>query len=438
MFDPKTSPDWRCLGSRRLRCAMVLAAVAWIFIDPDAASADLVKLMNGGELRGKIVQHAENRQRIRLETLTGAIVVVDRDQTQFVTMRPLIVEEYETRSRRVEDTWESHWELSEWCRKHGLSKERAAHLQRVTELSPDHDKAQIALGRVWHEGSWVDRDALMSSQGYVKYKNKYITPQELEIIQSTADELERERGWFQKVRLWSGWLNGDRARRAVDEFRRIDDPHAAAAVIKFMASDARVEVRQLCVDVLVKISGSKAVVGLVKLALFDDEAQVRSSAMDGISEAHYQHAQEAFVKALRSEYNAVVNRAASALGQIGDKKAVVPLIDALVTVHSYQVAMDVPNNQTYSFSTDGSFGSNAQTLPPSVMSAVRTGQMMAPIIVPPSDPLPKKTVTVRVEHYNQDVLAALGKLTQQNFGYDRRTWNLWWAAEKNQGSKAGK
>ena len=402
------------------------------------ARADLVKMMNGGELRGKVISQKENRHEIRLESVTGATIVVERDQVQFVTMRSTTVEEYETKARRLEDHWERHWELAEWCRFHNLTKQRENHLRRVTELSPDHDKAQTALGRVWHQGNWIDRDDLMTSQGYVKYKNKYITPQELDIIEKTADELQREKGWFQKVRAWHGWLVGssvDRHRKALEEFNALSDPNAATAVIKFLGDDPRVEVRRLCVAVLIRMSGGKAVAGLVRIALFDVSPEVREVARDGIGPEDYEHAQHAFVMALRSEYNAVVCRAAIALGQIGDKKAVGPLIDALVTVHLYQVTSDVPVQPTYSFTTDGGFGSNGTAIPPQVMAAVRTGQMLPPVIAPTGDALPKKTVTVRVEQQNSEVLEALEKLTQQNFGFDKRTWGLWWAAEKNAGGK---
>ncbi len=405
---------------------------------PQLATADLVKLINGGELRGKIIASNDSKQKIRIETMTGATVVVDRSNVQFVTPRSLAVEEYETKSRCLEETADAHWDLAEWCRQRGLAKQREMHLRRVTELAPDHEKAQSILGRVWHQGGWIDRDELMASQGYVKYKNKYITPQELEVIENTKDELDRERSWFQKIRLWHGWLDGqheNRRSQAMTSLNSVDDPNAAPAIMKFLATDSRTPIRELAVSILVKISGSKSITGLVKLALFDEAPEIRTSALNGIGNAHYERAQKAFVTALKNESNTVVCRAAMALGQIGDKEAVKPLIEALVTVHQYQVAMDLPNNQTYSFSSDGSFSSNSPAVPPGVMAAVRTGQLLPPVFATPSDAPapPKKTVTIRIEHYNADTLAALGKLTQQNFGYDKRTWQLWWAAEKNAG-----
>jgi hypothetical protein len=408
---------------------------------PNAANADLVKLLNGGELRGKIASSGDSKQNIRLETLTGAVVVVERDQTQFVTMRSVMVEEYESRSRQIEDTWEAHWELSEWCRLHGLTKQRETHLLRVTELSPEHEKAQLALKRVWHKGHWVDRDELMASQGYVKYKNRYITTQEMEIIEKTTDELKLERLWPPKIRMWLAALedpNSSRGGQGLNELRNINDPHAVNAVIKFMCGDSRVEIRQLSVAILIKIAGGKAIAGLVQMALFDESPDVRSAALEGIGSDSYQYAQSGFIRSLKSEDNAIVCRAASALGKIGDKNAVGPLIEALVTAHQYQVATDIPVQPSYSFTTDGNFGSNNQTLPPEIMAAVRTGHMQTPIIAPSGDSIPKKVVAVRVDHYNKEALSALEKLTEKNFGYDKRTWKLWWSAEKNMGGKSVK
>ena len=44
-----------------------------------------------------------------------------------------------------------------------------------------------------------------------------------------------------------------------------------------------------------------------------------------------------YVQALRSKDNVIVNRAAEALGTIGDPEAISPLIDALVTTHKYLI-----------------------------------------------------------------------------------------------------
>ena len=427
---------------RRLSRLMPAIAGVLVFGMVSPLQADLVKLSNGGELRGRIIRNPSTgkspSESIQLETLTGATVVVHKSDTQFVAMRSLSVEEYESRARRVENTLDAHWELSEWCRQKGLSKQREVHLLKVVEHDIHHEKAQTALGRVWHEAAWIDRDELMASQGYVKYKGRYVTTQELDVIQKTAAELDQEREWFQKVRLWHGWMIGRHEERRQQGFialQSIDDPSAAPALIRFLCEDSRRDMRMLGATILSKLPGAKAVAGLVKLTLFDTDSEVRYTSLNGITPANFEYAQPAFIKELRSEYNTVLSRAAAALGRVGDERAIAPLIDALITTHRYNVPTNQLPGQSYSYRTDGSFGSGS-SLPPEVESAMRTGQLPQGAIVldgSTSPNAPKKMVLVKVDHWNQDVLAALQKITTRDFGYDERTWHLWWAAEKTAG-----
>lgn len=420
-----------------------VVCVAAILLGGAPAQADLVKLINGGEVRGKVVTGSGNKtnsELIVLETLNGVTISVARADTKFLAMRPLQVEEYESRARRIEDTLPAHWELSEWCRQHGLSKQREHHLSRVVELDPLHEKAQTALGRVWHEGAWVDRDDMMAARGYVKYKGRYVTVQELDLIQKTSDEREVERDWFQKLKTWHAWLNGrneDRQRQGLLAVQQIDDPHAAPAVIRYLCEDKQREMRVLGVAVLSKLSGAKGAAGLVKLSLYDSDDDVRYASLNGIDERDFEYAQTAYIRELRSSLNAVVCRAAAGLGRVGDERSVGPLIDALVTSHKYQVQTNMPAANVYSGSTDGSVDAGSVlaggVLPPEVEIAIRTGQLpQGAIIAPPigGAPVQRKTVTVTVNQSNQESLTTLQKLTNQNFGFDERTWRIWWSAEK--------
>jgi hypothetical protein len=424
-----------------------LLGVAWAAllgcISP--AQADLVKLINGGEVRGKLIAGGKaHSELVVMETLNGVTISVARADMKLLAMRPLDIEEYETRARRMDDTLPAHWDLSEWCRQQGLSKQREHHLLRIVEIDPFHEKAQTALGRVWHEGAWVDRDEMMASRGYVKYKNRYVTVQELDLIQKTSDELATERDWFQKLKTWHAWLvgrNEDRQRQGLLAIQQIEDPHAAPAVIRFLCEDKQRELRVLGVSVLSKLTGSKGAAGLVKLSLYDPDEDVRYASLNGIAEDDFDYAQTAYIRELRNSLNAVVCRAAAGLARVGDERAIGPLIDALVTSHKYQVQTNVPAQNVYSGSTDGSVSGSALAggpLPPEVEIAIRTGQLpQGAVMAPPIGGIPvqRKTTTVTVNQPNQDSLTTLQKLTGQNFGFDERTWRLWWAAEKTTGAK---
>lgn len=409
-----------------------------------SASADLIKLSSGGEVRGKIVKGHTTRESITLETLSGTIVTVARSDVQFVTMRSLAVEEYESRLRKLPNTAEAHWELADWCRQKALVKQRETHLRAVLQSDPEHESAHLALGHIRQKGGWVSRDEMMTSQGYIKHKGKYITAQEFELVGKTETERQEERAWFQKVKLWTGWVQGPLSGDVVKQqdgwrsLERITDPNATPAVMRFLGESEHAELRGLAVKVLSHVGGKKPVPAMVQLSLKDDDLGIRAQALQGLSEDQHAAAMPLYVKHLRHEFNPIVRRAGAALEVVGNDKAVPSLIDALITSHNYQVRVPGSSQPNYSFGTDGSFAGGA-SLPPQVEAGLRTGQYPNGVIVldPTGTALSKtRIITVTVDQQNVEVLNALQKLTGKNFGYDKRTWQLWWAAEKHQGVKS--
>ncbi len=435
--------DSRAAVPRRFRGAICALACLLALADSRAAVADLVKLASGGELRGKIVKPRTNRDVVTIETLIGIEVTVARSEMQFVTMRSLTVEEYESRLRKVRPTVEGHWELANWCKQKSLIKQRETHLLRVIELDPLHEAAHQTLGHVRNKGIWVTRDELMASQGYVKYKGRYITPQELELLEKTGAERKSEREWSQKIRQWMGWAAGGdlgtpaKLQDGWNSLEAIDHPDAAPAVARHLAEHEHREFRLLAVRILARLGGDKPIPGLVKLAIHDDDQEIRAAALQSLSADQQARAVPLFVNALQSEFNLVVSRAGAALGAIGNDKAVAPLIDALITSHEYKVRMP-DNTPGYSFTVDGQ-QAGGFVLPPSIQAGLLAGQYPNGVIVldgSPNGELSRtKLVPVRVDQQNPEVLAALQKLTGKDFGYDQRTWHLWWAAEKHLGVK---
>ena len=109
-----------------------------------------------------------------------------------------------------------------------------------------------------------------------------------------------------------------------------------------------------------------------------------------------------YVRALRSNDNVIVNRAAEALGLIGDRDAIGPLIGALVTKHKVMEGSGPADQHTYVFTPTGG-------------TAMNMGSSGA------------KLVTREVE--NAAVLAALSKLAGVNFGFDQAAWRDWLSSE---------
>jgi hypothetical protein len=419
--------------------SVALVAAALLIADFRPAGADLIKLKSGGEIRGVIERGAAgaNRETVTIETLTGAIIVVEQRHIESNSIRSLAFEQYETRARKTPDTVDAHWKLAEWCLENGLRSQRETHLERVLELDPDHEEANRSLGRVQYQGEWMTRDEMMQAQGYVRHKGRYITPQELEIIEKTQAELDAEREWFPKVRRWAGWLTGrheDRRRQGLSELRAIDDPSAVPALAKHLQDDSNKQVRALYVSILEEMPGDRPVPALVTQSLQDVDAEIRYNARRAIGRDRYGLAMPLYVRELKNDYNVIVRRAAAALQTVGDETIVPNLVDALTTTHRYRVRVPEPGGNV-GFGTDGTFagGAGQVVLPPELQAMLNSGQFVhGAVINLPNTPRRTRVVTVNYEHKNREVLEALQRLTGESFGFEKRAWRVWWAARKQE------
>jgi len=267
--------------------------------------ADLIKLQNGGELRGEIVgkRDVADSDRVEIVTLSGARIVVSRKNAQFVTRRPLIVEVYETRAHLTPDTVEAQWELAEWCRQQGakLRQEREIHLRQIILLDPEHQRAHAALKHTKRNGVWMTHGEARRADGYVKYKGRYITPQELELIEKTEAELEAEQAWFKRVRLWKTWLKGRNRKRQEEGYKQLNaiaEPHAVAALKQNFSDEKSDQLRQFYVKLLGQIPGDKPVPSLVDRTLFDSSYEIRYQSINSLKPEQFPTATKLFVRGL--------------------------------------------------------------------------------------------------------------------------------------------
>lgn len=419
-----------------LRNYSLFAACALLLLDVRIGAADLVRLKNGAELRGEIQRSQDDARNgtITIRTLTGAVVRVNRQDVQITARRSMRVEEYETRARQIPDTIDAHWSLAEWCVEHSLKDQRLVHLERIIELDPEHAAAREGLDHKLVDGRWMTHEEYMASQGYVKFKGRYITAQELNLIEKTAEELEEEREWFRQIRLWKGWMTGrnpQKAAEALSELQQVTAPAAVPGLSRNFADEDDVRFRRLMVTILAGIDGAAPVPALVKQSLHDVDRELRYEALNALKSEQYSTAQDLYLAALRHDSNEVVNRAGQAIQRVGDESAVPALIEFLITRHEYRV--QVPDRSgTTSFGTDASYGVQPGQLPAELVGGIANGQFPNGVIIrQPDEPIRWRTVLVVRQHQNADVLSALQKLTSKDFGYDKRTWRLWWTAYKN-------
>ena len=276
-------------------------------------------------------------------------------------------------------------------------------LEHVIELNPDMRQARWALGYQSIDGRWMQKEEIMQERGYVRYKGEWRLPQEVELIERHQKEDAAERQWFSTLKRWRMWLDETaRADQAKESLLSIRDAHAVPALQQMLSSERYRAVRILYVQALAAIATPSALRSLVDHSLDDADEEIRLACLDRIVGQPTPEVVAAYVAALKSDSNVRINRAARALGRLGDKSAVGPLIESLVTTHMVKEGDDNPNSINAAFSPQAgmafSMGSSARK--------------------------------VQRTFNNQPVLDALVALTGVNLNFDQKAWKTWYASQK--------
>ncbi len=380
--------------------SLVLACAAGV------ARADIVELKSGGKLHGKVTNAGDKTATsVEIATTGGGRVAISRGEVVRVVPQTEQQDEYYQRSLAVADTPDAHWQLADWCRQNKLVLEYRDELAKILELDPNHERAHLALGHKKGNNGWQSRDDVMAARGLVWYDGKYYTRQHIELLEQAKAEKKTDADWRNQLERWRRWLTGrrkDRSDEALAEIRALNDPAAAPAVVALIDEEKNANVRRLLMDVAAPMDTPEVLDKLVQMSLHDPDEDLRFAALQYLLATGRPGLAGPYVRALRSNDNLIVNRAAEALGTIGDRDAIGPLIAAVVTKHKTVEGGGSPNQHSYMFTPDGGTSMNFGSAPPKVVSRP-------------------------VE--NPAVLAALRKLTGANFGFNQEAWRNWLTAE---------
>lgn len=382
--------------------AAVAALLVWGALAA-TARPDVVVLKNGGRLTGEILNDKETaREAITLETAGGKVMLAKAQIAEILTQRPAETE-YQRIRFRYADTVEGQWALAEWCREHELTRERQQHLRRIVELEPDHEKARRGLGHSRINGQWTTQEEFMRKQGMEYYKGQWVTPQEKQIMEEKRKLTQAEKDWKQRLNRWRLALAGPKAPAARESILAMQDPSAVTPLGEALNDDPRPEARRIYAEALAGIGNQQAKGFLAVAAVKDPHPEVRTTCLDWLKKAKSPETVAYFVAKLGSPDNVLVNRAGEALKEMGDKSAIGPLIDHLVTVHKVKIVTGNPGQMSMSFGSNGGGGMSMNQGP-------------------------------RIEKYtkqNRDVLDALEALTGVNFSFNVPQWQAWYTAQKN-------
>jgi hypothetical protein len=379
--------------------ALVLGAT----LGPAVSRGDTFVLTTGGRIEGQWLNRDEQPPKEYLVlTTSGLKASLPVTQVREVLRDFADRSEYAARARSTPETPEAQWQLAEWCRQQSLFDERRAHLARVIELDSNHSYARRALGYQFLDGQWITQADFRRREGYELYQGKWRTPQEIEILEEQARLDLAHKDWLKKLRRYRAELDDPaRARLGMESLTGIRDPIAVAPLAALLKRERVRRVKMLYVDVLAGIDSSDAVAALVERVLHDPDEEMFHYCLARLIDRRPPHLVDPLITALKDRNNATVNRAASALGRIGDYEAIGPLIDALVTTHTQYIPGRNPDSTTATF-VNGQHSVSQGGGPQVIVRHVR----------------------------NQHVLGALNKLTGANFDFDQQGWRYWHAQEK--------
>jgi hypothetical protein len=396
--------------SRSVAAILVVALGSAGGLFARAARAETFILESGGRVEGEIVNPKQSpRQSYVIKTASGGQVTLARGQIKEILRQTEAEAEYDKVRPRYADTVEGQWDLAVWCRDHGLERLRDKHLERVIELDPGHKEAHRLLHhRMDEDGRWKSTKELWESQGYVYYHGDWMTPQEVEIKEHARTTELAVKEWKHRLKRWRDWLGTDRAPEALANINQINDPYAVAAVTEYLAKESDQSVRKRYIEALARIGTGAAWQVLCEVSLRDENEEVRLTCLDYLDDKPSAPVVSYYIKHLKDKQNPVVNRAALGLLRMNDRRAIAPLIDALVTSHK----RIIPPSQLGG--TSGTFGG--------MVGGGGGGGM--------TYGTPKATIVI--EHFkNEDVLEALVRLTGGvNFNYEVPTWKSWLASQK--------
>ncbi len=388
---------------------LTFSIVATSFVAAASARADIFVLTTDGQVQGEIVTSPNTpKDKTVVRTASGGEVTLDKSQIKQIIPQSAAELEYEKIRPTYADTVDGQWKLAEWCRDNSLTKQRQTHLERVIALDPDHKQARALLGYSQIDGRWIRKDDLMKERGYVLYNGEWKLPQAVELIEREKKQKQAEREWFAKLKRWRTSVDSHPEREVMlrDEIMTTTDAAAVPAIKQMLANDPNPKIKILLVNALVHLGTGDAIGTVVLLTIDDPDEEVRLSALDKLTETKRPELVADYAQMLKSKDNVKVNRAAFCLGQLKDKSAISPLIDALQTWHKYKNPNSNPGQMTTGFGS-GPGGSSGG------LSVGGKG--------PPE---------IKIQQPNQEVLRALIALTGQNFDYNQQAWKTWFATQR--------
>ncbi len=198
----------------------------------------------------------------------------------------------------------------------------------MVTLEPNHRASRRALGYEQVRERWVKGKELMRAKGFRELDGRWVTPEEYKLyakdeIAAAEAKAARKAG---NTALKLAWNNDAAVRaRAMRAIEKLDKQHRLRP-LSIAARIKHPDVRLRAVKGLGGLDSQEALPALYKRAVFDRSETIRKAAVAAIKASSAKGKADPFIRALNSPFDAVRVHAVKALGALGDKNAVGPLI----------------------------------------------------------------------------------------------------------------
>ena len=119
------------------------------------------------------------------------MVKVSPDEAEYAKIRPSYA-----------DTAADQWKLAEWCREHHPRSGAEGPPAAVVELDPKNADAHHALHQTFVDGQWQTQEDAMNKDGRRLYHGRWVTEQEITLMENKRKVELAEKEWQQKLKMW--------------------------------------------------------------------------------------------------------------------------------------------------------------------------------------------------------------------------------------------
>jgi hypothetical protein len=448
---------------RRLFVARSKAGLLFLLLGPMAlmpgartVRGDVIVLRGGGQVTGKLMPDPQNKDRVLVWLLQGR-KPLSFLKAQIVEVSPKAspLDDYFEKMKKAPATAQAQFDLGSWCDQNKLTDLGKLHYEAALVSDKLFEPAHRKLGHVLHDGYWLSRDDLSAIQGLVKYKGRWISTEEKSKRQAGEQVAATQTALIRRIKILRQAIvtgPGDRRREAEAQLMAIREAEAVGPLLRVLGNDDEPAQRILLAHVLSRIPGKEASAALVKQILAEPTNQVRPVIFDKLKDRDDPVMISQLVRALASSDIQVVNRAAWTLGNLGAVEVVPKLIPHLLSFEQRVVLPPPEGGNAPAYGMSGVpvaplayNNSNIALLTPPVVSqgaiaygVTTTGPLYGASLGLGTVGVPIRQPELRVEtltYRNVEVLAALQKMTGQDFDYDIESWRRWVAHDFNPAPK---